>query len=92
MIEYSYDEIINHFDKNEWDFSYLTYQEIIEVLNFPIKLYNSISNVTINGLPFSKDVFFLVCIKRTKNFDYTFLMQFLNILGNMRHIDYNNQL
>ncbi len=80
MIEYSYDEIINHFDKNEWDFSYLTYQEIIEVLNFPIKLYNSISNVTVNGLPFSEDVFFLVCIKRTKNFDYTFLTQFLRTI------------
>ena len=35
MIDYN--EIINLFDKSMWDFSYLTYEEIQEVLNFPIK-------------------------------------------------------
>ena len=36
----------------------------------------------INGLPFSKSSFFLVCVKQTKNFDYTLMKTFSTIIKN----------
>ena len=73
---YLYNDIIKNFNNNEWDFSYLNFEEIWEVINQPIKYDNIIHSLMFNGIPFNKNNIFLVIIKKTKNFDYTFLTQF----------------
>jgi hypothetical protein len=62
MIDYN--EIINLFDKNIWDFSYLTYKEIQEVLNFPIKFPpNFIKKWVYEDIGFNDSVTFLIVVK-----------------------------
>ena len=72
-----YNKIINIFNKEEWDFSYLTHQEIWEILNHPVKLEDPMDELILNKNPFNKNCLFLVCIKKTENFDYTFLSEFI---------------
>ena len=79
MVEYSYNEIISYFNKDEWDFSYLTYDEIWEILNHPIKLDDMLSNTIYDKISFNKNSLFLICIKKTKDFDYTFFTEFAKI-------------
>ena len=76
MIEISYEEIIKNFN-NDWDFSYLNYEEIWEILNHPIKLNDTLSNTIYNKISFNKNSLFLICVKQTKNYDYTFLSEFI---------------
>lgn len=78
MIDYN--EIINLFDQNIWDFSYLTYKEIQEVLNFPIKFPpNFIKKWVYEDIGFNNSVMFLIVVKQSKNYDYSLNVDFQNI-------------
>lgn len=74
----SYDDIINCFDKKYWDFSYLTYDEIWETLNHPIKYTNLIERLTFKGIDFPISVTFLVAVKLSPNFDYSLVDTFFS--------------
>lgn len=76
-----YNDIINCFDLNEWDFSYLTGQEIFEVLNQPIKLTNHVDEIKLYGQDFQDDSIFLVVVKHSYDFDYTITKFFPEILN-----------
>ena len=73
-----YNDIIKHFNKEEWDFSYIKYNEIWEILNQPTKMGFSIENILFrkNPLPREQSIL-LVCVKKTKDFDYTFFSPFI---------------
>lgn len=67
----SYNDIINLFD-SEWDFSYLYYEEMEEVLNFPIKMApNHLERLVEWNNDIPKDAIFLVIVKHTEDYDYS---------------------
>lgn len=73
-----YNDIIKQFNKKEWDFSYIKYDEIWEILNQPTKIGFSIENILFKENPLPKEQsILLICVKKTKNFDYTFFSPFI---------------
>ena len=42
MIQLDFNTIVNNFDSDIWQFSYLTAAEIEETLNFPVKMGDNI--------------------------------------------------
>lgn len=76
MIDYN--DIINIFDKNDWDFSYIKSDEYWEIINQPTKLGNNIEHIVKLKEPIpNENSILLVCIKKTQDFDYTFLPKFI---------------
>lgn len=77
-----YNDIINHFDANLWRFSYLTNEEIVQILNIPIKFNNEIQKSTFNGeyLKEIAEYFWLIGIKYSNDYDYSCQSEALNIL------------
>ena len=67
-----YNDIINYFDNNIWDFSYLTSEEINEILNFPIKFnINEITNLVNGTYEIPKESIILIVVKYSKDYDYS---------------------
>lgn len=79
MNKISYNQIYKNFNSDNWDFSYLTYNEIWETLNHPIKYQNIIEKLTFFGIDFPKNVTFLVVVHLSPDFDYTLVNTFQNI-------------
>lgn len=79
MIKYS--DIIKCFDSNEWDFSYLTFSEMQEVLNHPIKLINRIEEIKLYKTDFQEQSICLIVVKHTYDFDYTLNKFFIETLN-----------
>ena len=84
MQNISFSNIVKLFNKNEWDFSYLTAIEMNEVLNFPVKLGNNlISDVNDHKIELKKsNNIFLIVIKKTKDFDYSLEPIFFKTINN----------
>lgn len=66
----SYKEIISLFD-DEWDFSYLTYDEMMEVLNFPVKMGNNHLERLVQNNDIPTTAHFLIVVKHTIDYDYS---------------------
>ena len=67
----SYNDIINQFESDEWDFSYLTGLEMREVLNQPIKQANAIGTFELKPLQYNNNTIFLIVAKHGYDYDYT---------------------
>lgn len=80
-----YNKIISLFDPNEWDFSYLTFQEINEVLNQPIKLENQVEKIKLFGKNYNIDSIFLVVVKHTYDYDYSLIKDFSTTLDKYKN-------
>lgn len=79
MEEFNYKDIIKYFNA-EWDFSYLTFEEMQEVLNFPIKFApNFIERQLYSDININKDAIFLVVVQRTIDYDYSLNNNFFKI-------------
>lgn len=77
MRKISFTELTSYFDKNDWDFSYLTYEEFVEVSNFPIKMNEElINNLTLHDFEFPKTGMILVICNKTNDFDYSLERKF----------------
>jgi hypothetical protein len=61
----NYSNLISNLDKQEWDFSYLTYSEMMEVLNFPVKISINHLEHLIQHPDLPDTATFLIVIKRT---------------------------
>lgn len=71
LINISFNSITSLFDEN-WDFSYLNYSEMEEVLNFPIKLApNHLERLVQQEQDIPEDVLFLIIVKKTQDYDYS---------------------
>lgn len=83
----NYKNIIKLFNLEYWDFSYLTHNEMMEVLNFPIKFgINKIEKYE-NENENNKDANYLIIVKQTENYDYSLEPEFLEIfLKHFPHI------
>lgn len=80
-----YNIFIKQFDINLWDFSYLTYEEIQEVLNFPIKFSpNFIEKWLFSDMNIDSTAIFLIVVKQTKNYDYSLNSEFLSHCNNLK--------
>lgn len=75
----SYEDIISIFDNTKWDFSYLTYSEMEEVLNFPVKISINHLERLIQKPDLESDVIFLIIVKQTDNYDYSLGNEFEEI-------------
>lgn len=74
-----YNNIIELFSCEEWDFSYLLPNEMMEVLNFPIKIApNHIEHLVEQGNDIPNTSTFLTVVKRTKDYDYALHSQFID--------------
>ena len=78
----SYNSIVSKFPSNEWDFSYLTFDEIQEVLNHPIKYDDMLDKLFTYGFQCDETSIFLVCIKKSSDFDYSLHKSFEDIIHN----------
>lgn len=67
----NYNNLISNFDKQEWDFSYLTYSEMMEVLNFPVKISINHLEHLIQHPDLPDTATFLIVVKRTQDYDYS---------------------
>lgn len=67
----SYLKLIQLFDLNEWDFSYLTYTEMMEVLNFPVKISVNHLEHLIQNPDLPTTATFIVAVKHTQDYDYS---------------------
>lgn len=79
----SYDQIIKNFNKDVWDFSYLTSTEFKEILNFPVKFNNNVIEQVVSG-KFSYPDYstILIVVKKTKDYDYSIDKDFSTICQN----------
>lgn len=83
MIQIDYQNFISFFNQDEWDISYLTGLDMIEVLNQPIKFNtNLIEYYHANGFDFNDKTIFLVVVKKNYDFDYTHVKNFFDICSN----------
>lgn len=67
---FTYQEIIDIFN-DDWDFSYLNYDEMQEVLNFPVKMNANYLEHILQKDILPKDVTFLIIVKKTEDYDYS---------------------
>lgn len=80
MTQIAYNDFIQVFDPEEWDIGYLYGEEMIEVLNHPIK-YNSnfIEWMAMKPPMFQLSDIFIVVVKKNYDFDYTHVKLFIDI-------------
>lgn len=79
----SFKDIVSLFNSEEWDFSYLDYEEIMEVLNFPLKLgVNHLERLVFqkNDIPITAKC--IVIVKHTIDYDYSLNTLFQDICIN----------
>ena len=67
--------MVNLFDK-EWDFSYLTKEEINEVLNFPVKMAPNLLEDIEQGRQDEPQGYFIVAVHHTEDYDYSIVQKF----------------
>ena len=89
MKNISWNQIIESFNDEEWDFSWLNGIEINQVLNFPIKIDDTsyINEVNTHRMEIDPDTLFLVVVKKTQDYDYSLTNSVLKILYNNFKID-----
>lgn len=82
MIEIEYKDLIAEFDKNLWQFSYLTSEEIQKIMNIPIKFRNEIQMSTYNGnYKQELSAFWLIGIKYGELYDYSCQADMIKVLS-----------
>lgn len=68
-------KMVNLFNQ-DWDFSYLTKEEINEVLNFPIKMAPNFLEDIEQGKTDEPQGIFIVAVHHTEDYDYSIVQQF----------------
>lgn len=85
MTTISFKLIKEQFDTNLYHIGYLTYNDLIKLMNFPIKLKPTCSPITRDNIYYNKNCTGLLVIKHTLDYDYSVDKDVTNILLNLKH-------